>query len=246
MITQNEGENIRRSLESVKWADEIVVADSGSTDNTLDICQEFNCKIIHTKWLGFGKTKQVAVENCSNEWILVLDADEVVTRPLKLSIERILESPDYDGYRVKRNSFYLGKMIKHCGWDKDYTLRLFNKNKGKFNNKVVHESVQINSGKIGVIKDPMLHYTYPDINSHIQKMNRYSELGAIHKSSAGQSSSIAKACIRGIIKFIKMFILQLGFLDGKEGFVLSFNSAFGVYLKYLYVWEKKRSSDKSD
>jgi len=244
IITQNEEQNIRRCLESLRWADEIVVADSGSVDKTIAICQEFNCRIINTPWLGFGATKQLAVDNCSNDWVLVIDADEVITGRLEKKIKQILLNPDHDGYRIKRISFYLGKMINHCGWNEDYTLRLFDRNKGRFNAKIVHESVQILSGDIGLINEALLHYTYPNINSHIKKTINYAELGAEQKATQESRSSIVNACLRGIFKFLKMYLLQLGFLDGKEGFILSLNSAFGVYLKYIYVWEKGRISQK--
>jgi len=241
IITKNEEKNIGRCLKSVNWADEVVVVDSGSIDGTLRICKEFNCKIINSEWLGFGATKQLAVENCANDWIFVIDADEVMTAELKTKIESTLVNPNYSGYRIKRTSYYLGKMIRHCGWDKDYTLRLFNKNKGRFNDRVVHESVQIEDEKIGKIEEPLLHYTYPEIKDHIHKMLTYSKLGSEQKYRKGATSSIVKSMLHGVFKFIKMFILQRGFLDGKEGFILSLNSSFGVYLKYLFIWEKRKT-----
>lgn len=237
IITKNEELNIGRCLKSVSWADEIVVVDSGSTDKTIDISTEHSCKIIKTSWLGFAKTKQLAVDNCSNDWVLVLDADEVITEPLKIKIKSILQSPEFSGYKIKRSSFYLGKLIRHCGWDKDYTLRLFEKSKGKFNEKLVHESVKIENDNVGTIEDVMLHYTYPTIDLHIAKMGMYSELGAKTLFNKGRRSGILNAVIRGTLKFLKMYIVKLGFLDGKTGFILCINSSFGVYLKYLKLWE---------
>ncbi|MDA3885286.1 MAG: glycosyltransferase family 2 protein [Candidatus Delongbacteria bacterium] len=244
IITKNEENNIARCLNSVSWADEIVVVDSGSTDKTVDICEKHSCKIITTDWLGFAKTKQFAVDNCSNDWVLVLDADEEITEPLKIKIELILQNPKFSGYRIKRSSFYLGKLIKHCGWDKDYTLRLFDKNKGKFNEKLVHESIIIKNGKIGIIEEVMLHYTYPTVDLHYAKMEMYSELGAKTLFNKGRRSGISNAVIRGALKFIKMYIVKLGFLDGKTGFILSINSSYGVYLKYLKL--SKLNKNKTD
>lgn len=237
IITKNEEKNIVRCLESVKWADEIVVVDSGSTDRTVEICRNAGCRVELSEWLGFAKTKQKAVDLCKNDWVLVLDADEVITPDLKDRIQNELENPVHTGYRIKRNSFYLGREIKHCGWDRDYTLRLFDNNKGRFNNKAVHESVQILEGSIGKIKEPMMHYTYPSVTSHIEKMNTYSELGAGEIAQKGYSSNPVSAVLRGLVKFIKMYILKLGLLDGTEGFVLCVNSAYGVYLKYLKLWK---------
>jgi len=238
IITKNEEANIERCLNSVKWADEIVIIDSGSQDRTVQICQEFGAKVIETKWLGFGKTKKLAVDSAKYDWIFSIDADEEVTEELKVTIAEILSNPKKKAYSVKRKSYYLGKMINYCGWDKDYPLRLFNRKYGNFNEKIVHESVVTNGNK-GRIEDVMLHYTYPTISSHIQKIDHYSRLGA--EKIAGEKSSISKAYFRGIFKFMKMYFLQKGFLDGKVGFILSLNSAYGVFLKYLKLWEINRS-----
>ncbi len=241
IITKNEEHNIKRCLDSVKWADEIIIVDSGSVDKTIDICREYGCKIIETEWRGFGKTKQLAVNNASNDWILSVDADEIITEDLKDEIISLLSNdPPLFGYRIKRRSFYLGKRISFCGWDRDYTLRLFNRQHGAFNDKPVHESVRIN-GDIGHLKGMMLHYTYPTIDSHYVKMKRYADIGAQNLYQKGRNSNPGMAIIRGIFKFIKMYIFQLGFLDGKHGFLLSYNSAWGVYLKYLLLWEMNRS-----
>ena len=241
IITKNEELNISRCLQSVSWADEIVIVDSGSIDKTKEICQAFDCKFIESEWKGFGKTKQFAVQNTSHDWVLSLDADEVITPELRNEITELLQTnPRYYGYRIKRTSFYLGKQIKHCGWDKDHTLRLFNKYFGAFNDKPVHESVQIN-GAIGLLRNPMLHYTYPTLEAHFNKMKRYAQIGAEALYQKSRQSSPCTAIFRGCLKFFKMYLLQRGFLDGKHGFLLSYNSGWGVYLKYLLLWEMNQS-----
>ncbi len=239
IITKNEESNIIRCLESVRWADEIVVADSGSTDSTVDVCRRFDCRIVETDWLGFGPTKQLAADSTSHEWVLSLDADEEVSDRLRGAIREVLAKPRCRAYRIKRTSFYLGKMIRHCGWDRDYPVRLFHRDYARWNDKSVHESLVV-AGLVGTLDAPLLHYTYPTVASHIERMNEYSELGAVHLLGQGRSSSIASAVVRGIAKFLKMYVLQAGFLDGRAGFVLSYNSAFGVYLKYLKLWKKTR------
>lgn len=235
IITHNEEENIEKCLKSLHWVDEIVVVDSYSQDRTVEICKKYNCNVIQTEWLGFGKTKQVAVNHAVNDWILSIDSDEEVSETLTEKIKIILADPKYDGYKIKRNSFYLGKEIKHCGWNNDYPIRLFNKNYGRFNEKEVHESVVIDGTK-GTIEDSIYHYTYPSISKHISKINRYTDL-ALKESNDKNTYSILTSIGLGFIKFVKMYFLQRGFLDGKAGFLLSMNSAIGVYLKYIKMWK---------
>ena len=127
IITKDEEKNIERCLKSLDWVDEIVVVDSGSTDKTIEICKKYNCTIVYSDWLGFGRTKKLAVNTASNDWILSIDSDEEVTPELRNKIKEILTNPEFEAYRVKRKSFYLGKMINHCGWGSDYPLRLFNR-----------------------------------------------------------------------------------------------------------------------
>ncbi|MCB0749128.1 MAG: glycosyltransferase family 2 protein [Ignavibacteriae bacterium] len=239
LIVKNEEKNIARCLKSLSWVDEIVVVDSYSTDRTVEICNEYNCKVIQTAWLGFGKTKKFAVDNASHDWILSIDADEEVTPELQKKIKELLVKPYYKGYYIKRKSFYLGKEVKHCGWNKDYPVRLFNRNFGNFNDKEVHESIKIKSEK-SKIHEPLLHYTYQTIASHIEKVNRYSSLAAEELIKKEKYYSVFSAVIFGIVRFIKMYFIQLGFLDGRIGFILCYNSAFSVYLKYVKTCQIKK------
>ncbi len=240
VITKNEEKVIERCLKSIRWANEVVVIiDNRSTDSTPDICRKYNCEVMFSDWLGFGLMKKLAVDSATNDWIFSIDSDEEVGDDLKNVILAVMQNPEYEGYRIRRIGYYLDKPILHCGWDRDYPLRLFNRKYGNFNDKIVHESVQI-QGKIGRIDAPLFHYTHPMIHAHIEKMNRYTDLGAEQLIEKGKSSSILSAVIRGLIRFIKMYFLQRGFLDGKIGFILCHNSAFGVYLKYIKLWEKNR------
>lgn len=237
IIVKNEESNLKRCLLSVSWADEIILVDTGSTDNTLNIARKFGCQIYNENWLGFGKTKRLAVDNAKNNWILSIDADEEVTAELKKTLEICLANPANKSYKIRRKSFYLGKAIKFCGWGTDYPLRFFNRLNGNFNEREVHESVEV-KGEVDVIEEYMLHHTYPDIKSHLEKINRYSDLAASKLIRNGKQYNLLVSLLLGIIKFIRMYILKLGFLDGTTGLILCINSAFGVYLKYIKTWRR--------
>jgi glycosyltransferase involved in cell wall biosynthesis len=235
IITKNEESNIERCLKSLLWADEIIILDTGSTDKTIEIADTFGAKIHHlAKWEGFGPAKNQAVSLASNDWIISVDTDEEVTPDLKTSILKILDNPFHDIYAIKRKSFYLGKLINHSGWNRDYPKRLFNRKKAQFNSKSVHESV-VGSSNTGKIEAHLLHYTYPTVSSHLNKINHYTELS----KNKNLRSGITISLLRGFFKFIKMYILQFGFLDGKTGLILSIISSFGVFIKYLKIWEKE-------
>ncbi|RKY50912.1 MAG: glycosyltransferase family 2 protein [Candidatus Neomarinimicrobiota bacterium] len=235
LIVKNEEKNIRRCLESIRWIRDIVVYDSGSTDKTPDICRAYGCRLFEGEWLGFGPAKQFAVSQTLHDWVLVIDADEEVSPELKEEILAVIENPVFDGYRIRRLSYYLGRLIRHSGWNRDDTLRLFHKERGHFNDKQVHESVQILSGSIGKIESPLYHYTYPDINTHLRKISHYTDLAAESAVRQGKRSVLFLAFIKADFKFFKMYFLQAGFLDGWEGLILASVSAFGVFLKYVKI-----------
>jgi len=236
IITKNEERNIERCLKSLHWVDEIVVVDSGSTDRTLEICKQYNCKIVETEWLGYGKTKQLAVNSASNDWILSIDSDEQVASESVDIIKRTLANPTYNAYKVQIKSFYLGRLIKHSGWGNEFKLRIFNKTAGNYNDNEVHETVLI-SGEKPKLDVVFFHYTYPTLEKHIEKMNRYSTLQAKDLHDKGKNYSVLLIPVFVINKFLSMYLLKLGFLDGREGFVLAAISSFGVFLKYTKLWK---------
>ncbi|MBN1761354.1 MAG: glycosyltransferase family 2 protein [Chitinispirillaceae bacterium] len=243
IIVKNEEKNIRDCIESLRWSDEIVVVDSGSTDNTVAICREAGCTVICTEWLGFGRTWQLAVEHAKNEWVLPIAADERVSTELAQAIQNLGETPSgLAGYKIRRISRYLGKPIRHCGWQNDYPLRLFRKDSGQFNSEAVHESVEVDGG-VGMLREPIIHFPYPDIESHIAKINQYTTLGARMLHEKGKTTSLPAAILRGCSKFLKMYLLRGGILDGSHGLVLSLVSAFGVSLKYLKLWNLRGLKD---
>ena len=198
IVTLNEERNIERCLKSIQWADEIVVVDSGSTDRTLAICGEYGCRIIETEWLGYARTKQLAVDAAANDWIFSIDADEAATPQLAARVMDVVKNPGrVKGFRINRQSFYLGKKIRHSGWRRDYPLRLFHRNFGRFNLKPVHEGVEVN-GEVGQLQQVLYHYTFPTLATHVRKIELYSELGAAEKKETGEACSPVRPISRNI------------------------------------------------
>ncbi len=236
IITKNEENNIERCLKSLNWTDEIVVVDSESTDRTIEICKMYNCKIIVTKWLGYGKTKQLAVESASNKWVLSIDADEEVSKDSIAEIKEIINNKEDIGYRVHIKSFYLEKLIKFSGWRNEFKLRIFNKNFGTYNNSEIHETVLLNGEKrnSNII---FFHHTYPTVEKQLEKIDRYSTLQANEMYNKDKHYSFWLIPVFSLYKFISIYLLKLGFLDGKEGLILAYFSSVGVFSKYIKLWK---------
>jgi len=240
IITLNEEANIRRTLESVRWADEIVVLDSGSTDRTVSICREFTDKVVHQDWLGFGKQKNAAIDRATGDWVLSLDADEPIEPELAEEIRTIIASANaFDGYKIPRKTFFLGAWIRHGGWYPDYNLRLFRKGKGRFEERVVNEAVKVN-GTVGTTVHAILHYAYPDLSSYLASINKYSSLAVDVMAEKGiprRKTSAVHILLRPVLTFILKYFFRLGFLDGKRGIILNLFHSWYVFFKYANAWE---------
>lgn len=239
IIALNEEENIRECLESVKWADEIIVSDSGSGDRTAEICREFGAKVYFDAWSGFGKQKNLCAGRTRNNFILNIDADERITRELKDEILKAVGSGDKAGYYIPRMNFFGERWIRHCGWYPDYNLRLYRKDMGGFSERRVHESVIVDGPK-GYLKNPMVHRTYRDISDYLKRMERYSTLAARQMLEDGKGAGLIDMSLRPPFTFFKMFVLKRGFLEGATGFVLSALYAFYTFVKYAKLRELTR------
>lgn len=246
IITHNEESNIERALQSVLWTDEILIYDGNSDDKTLEICRKYNCNIhIRNEWSGFGNAKREAVNLAKNDIILSLDADEELSKDLILKIQTFSESDLCNfAYKIRRKSYFLGKLIKYSSWQSDYPLRIFNRKTGNFNLNKVHEYVET-TAEIKPINEEIIHYAYPNLDIYNRKMLKYAELSAESKYLSGKTTNLLKAIISAKWKFIKMYFLGLGILDGKAGLILAINSAFGVYLKHILLIDKWRRQKKS-
>ncbi|MGZ5027633.1 MAG: glycosyltransferase family 2 protein [Methylobacter sp.] len=236
IITKNEAGHIARCLESISWADEIIVLDSGSEDDTVAICRRYTDKVYQTDWPGFGIQKQRAVDKAGGDWILSIDADEVVSPELRLEIENALRQERYNGYEIPRLSSYCGRQMRHGGWWPDHVLRLFRRDCGRFTDAVVHERIIV-QGEIGQLTTPLLHDAFINLDEVLHKVNSYSTLGAEQLYQRGIRSSLSKALLKGIWTFIRTYLIKAAILDGRQGLMLSISNAEGAYYKYLKLLE---------
>ena len=231
IITKNEAEHIARCLESVSWADEIVVLDSGSEDETLSICRQYTNKVYETDWPGFGIQKQRALDKATGDWVLSIDADEFVTEQLRLEIEQAIDQNKFQAYEIPRLSSYCGRQMRHGGWWPDYVLRLFRRQNGRFKNALVHEKI-ILDGLVGQLSTPILHESFVNLEEVLHKINSYSSLNAQMLNERGVRSSLSKAILKALWNFFRTYILKLSILDGSQGLMLAISNAEGTYYKY--------------
>jgi glycosyltransferase involved in cell wall biosynthesis len=234
VITKNEETAIRRCLESVAWADEIVVVDCSSTDRTVDVCEELGAKVHSTvDWPGFGVQKNRALDLAQGDWILSLDADEWLSPRLQSEIRATVAEPsDYAAYRIPRLSSFCGRFMRHSGWWPDRVLRLFRRGNARFSDDLVHEKLIVR-GFIGALSQPMLHESFTNFEEVLDKLNRYSSAGAEMMVADGRAGSLTSAVVHGAWTFMRTYVLRAGFMDGREGFMLAVSNAEGVYYRYL-------------
>ena len=245
IITYNEEDNIRDCLESLKWVDEIVVVDSFSRDRTVEIAGKYTDRILQREWPGHIAQKNFAINQASHDWVLSLDADERLTPELSEAIRRALEndSDRVDGFYLARKLNYLGKWIRFGGWSPEYKIRLFRRGKGRWGGVDPHDKV-ILDGKAKKLKGDLLHFTYRDLSHQIRVMDHYTGVAARELKKKGKRFRRVDIVFRTFLRFFVTYILKLGFLDGIEGFIMSFNSAYAAFMKYARLWEierKKRS-----
>ena len=244
IITFNEENNIREAINSVLWADEILVVDSESSDKTVEIAEPLGAKIITQKWLGFSKQKQFAVDNAEFDWVFSLDADERVSSELKDEILELKNSKNHaDGYKIPRLSFYMNRPIKHGGWYPDWQIRFFDRRKAKWKDVVIHESIQMSeNSELGKLNGDILHYTIKNAAEHHKMIGtRYAPLAARQMFEGGKKTSSFKVITAGLTAFLQTYILKLGFLDGFPGFCIARFAAHHAFLKYLLLWEMQNS-----
>lgn len=237
IITKNEAHNLANCLASVGFADEIVVLDSSSTDGTRQIAAEFGARIeVSDQWAGFGKEKNKAIDLCTGDWILSLDADERIPSELESEIRTLLlGGSEHSAYAIPRLSWFCGRFIHHSGWRPDYVVRLFKRDTARFSDDLVHERL-ITQGTIGFLKNSITHISFRDFDSVVNKMNSYSTASALQMSRIGKQGGPVKGLLHGLWTFLRAYLFRLGFLDGRHGLALAISNAQGTYYRYLKLW----------
>lgn len=244
LITKNEEANLKDCLESVSFADEIIVVDSQSSDKTQEIARSFGAKLeITSDWPGFGPQKNRALNLATQDWVLSIDADERVTPELKQEILATMASANAaDCYAIPRSSWYCGRFMKHSGWYPDYVDRLFKRGTAKFSDHLVHERL-LPTGLSGKLKNHFLHYSYRDFSQVLKKVDVYSSAAAQQAFKQGKKGGLGEALIHGFWAFFRTYVLRRGFLDGKHGLALAISNAATSYYKYLKLWQLHNKKD---
>jgi glycosyltransferase involved in cell wall biosynthesis len=243
IITLNESAHIEAALQSVAWADEIVVVDAHSTDDTVEKARRFTDRVIVRDWAGYIDQKNYAASIATYDWIFSLDADERVTPELAAEIKALIASePPRAGYRVPRVSHYLGRWIRSTDWYPDYQLRLYDRRRAEWAGRYVHESVQA-EGEVGRLRADLQHYPYRDVSHHLQTIDKYSSLAARQMHEDGRRTGWLSMIVHGDAAFLRSYFLRGGFRDGVPGLIVSVLNTFYVMLKFVKLWELGKKSE---
>ncbi len=232
IVAKNEAHNITECVQSARFADEVLVLDSGSSDDTVTLATAAGARVVETDWPGYGPQVARGFGLAAGDWVLSLDADERITPALRAEIEKVLAKPTHDGYRIPRLSEFCGRFIRHSGWRPDHTLRLGRRAVAGFTDHFLHAHMTV-QGRIADLQQPLVHYSYPHLNDVLDKLNRYSTGHARDMQSQGKSGSLTRALLAGLFAFVRTYVLRLGFLDGRHGLMLAIFNAEYTYYKYL-------------
>ena len=239
IITKNEAANIASCLAGIAFCDERIVVDSGSDDGTVDIARAAGATVVAHPWEGFGAQKNFALSQARGEWVLSIDADELVSAPLAAEILSTIGSAAADGYEIARLSTFLGRPMRHSGWFPDYVLRLFRREKARFTNDLVHERV-VCTGRVARLACTLDHHPVRRLEEAIYRLDSYSSAGAVMLANSSRRISFGSGITHGLWSFLRAYVWRLGFLDGREGFLLAVANAEGTYYRYMKAWLARR------
>ena len=240
--------NIRPCIESFRdIADEILIADSGSTDGTLEIVQRLGgCRVIEREYRTSGDFKNWAIPQATHDWVLLVDADERVTAEMRREIQEVLQAPQHDGYWIHRDNHFMGHRIRYSGWQNDRVLRLFKRDLSRYEGPSDHGEVQVSTGRVGRLRSRFLHYTYWTYAQYFRKFERYTTVQAEQWHQQGKQGSFLKMLLNPILRFLRAYILQRGFLDGSAGLQLSLLAGFYSFTKQARLWQLRRGIPQPD
>jgi glycosyltransferase involved in cell wall biosynthesis len=241
ILTYNEEKNLRRAIESVRWAEEILVVDSGSTDGTTRLAQELGAQVIHNPWPGYGAQKNFAQSKVRHDWVLNLDADEDVPPELATEIQEAITTADsrqLRAFRFPRKTYYLGRWVRHGGWYPNRLVRLSHRAHSRWTEPEVHERLLVH-GAVGDLRAALNHYSFPTIESQVQTNLRFARLGSEDLRRKDRKPSFLKLLLKPWWKFVDTYFLRLGILDGARGFIISVNASYSMFLKYAYALESR-------
>lgn len=239
IITLNEEHNIARALQSVSWAEDIIIVDSGSSDRTIEIAEKLGARVFRRDWPGYGQQKNYAQTLARHDWVLSLDADEAVTPELAQEIQNYLKSTSlaYKGFSVPRKTWYLGRWILHGGWYPNALVRLVDRRNAAWTEPKVHESLKV-EGPLTQLENPLLHYAFDGVQDQVLTNIKYSRFGYEELVRRGAKPSLFKLICKPIGKFIETYLIKRGFMDGVPGFIISLNAAHSIFMKYAYFFER--------
>lgn len=236
IITYNEEANIERCLRSLSFVDEIIVVDSFSTDRTVEIARHYTDKVVEREFKGDSDQRNAALGFASNDWVVAVDADEVVTTELAEEIQRVVEASEFQAYRMPRITHFLGKPIRHCGWYPDHVIKLMRKSKARHPDRLIHADVEVD-GLVGTLENHLIHYSYNNVDDIFRKTINFSRQAAKQKYMDGRRCKFSDLTIRPGLTFLKKYFIKQGFRDGVRGFLISMLAQFGVFFRYVILWE---------
>lgn len=241
IICRDEEQAIEECLRSVRWMDEIIVVDSGSRDRTLEICRAYTERVYQESWRGFGAQKAFALSQATGDWVFSIDADERITDRLRASVEAAVHrEARFAAYRCARRNFFLGRWMRHGGWYPDRQVRLLRRDRCRFDERPVHETV-ITDGPVGDLEGDLLHYTYDNLGEYIERQHRYATLGAEILHRAGRRARVWALPSKPVVKFLEVYLYKQGFRDGVEGLVAALLASFASLIRFAKLWEMGRA-----
>ncbi|MHA6246571.1 glycosyltransferase family 2 protein [Pontibacter sp. CAU 1760] len=244
IICKNEEQFIAGAIESLLWADEVLLVDSYSTDHTLELARQYPVKILQRPFDSYSAQRNWAIQQATQPWVLMLDADERIPTELQEELKTLLQAnPTHAAYQIRRKNYFMGQEVRYSGWQNDTVTRLFGKARCHYSDKQVHEELQV-PGPIGKLHHPMLHYTYRNLPHFLSKWDQYSWLSAQDKAKKTGKVTLFHLALKPMVRFLKQYFLKLGILDGRVGFVIAYLAASSVFMRYLKIWRLQEDTQQ--